>query len=293
MLRSFDSRWIWRASSSALIAPVLLVAVAQASSLQTQQLDVQDGPWAARLWIHVPCTAGSASIPDGPVSSDPGIEPCEVLTANDADVVSGAVHFRAGESIRLGEGFSVAAGASLEAIVGEVVLGAAYVQDDSPAHVKEYYVSFHLNPDRLALGSDTDEAEHFVAFDGVGRREFSISLTFHEASDEIRLFTTIWDDGGSPYTTEGKCELALGSGWQTVEVHWKASTGNDGDVELSLDGAPAQSLGQCLKLSKGVANEKGEIESIRWGANVVNGKNLGSLDLDGFYSSQPKVLGPN
>jgi hypothetical protein len=253
-----------------------------------QGANVNDGTSAARLTVTKDCADGDYTVPDGPLSADPAVTPCGQLSANDVDI-SGTVRFAGGARIALGEGFSVGSGADFSAVTGPTVLGDAYLRDGSPAAVKDYYVRFYLDPDGLALSQNSQQFDHLVAYDGAGNREFLIGVTYNTGLAEQRLFVTAYENSGTTRTTKGVCELALGSGWQFVEAHWKASTGTDGDVELSIDGAAPQSLAACLSLPGGLTNGNGEISAVEWGARNVVGGSLGALDLDDFAS---KIVGP-
>ena len=159
---------------------------------------------------------------------------------------SGSVVFRAGESILLGEGFSVATGAALTMVIGPPFRGDGYVRDDNPDAEGEYVVRFYIDPDGLTLSSASEQFHHFIAYDADGDREFLIGVTYNDVMLERRLFATAFETAGTERTTKSLCELQLGSGWQYVEAHWKASTGTDGDLQVSINGGAAQSLARCL-----------------------------------------------
>jgi leucyl aminopeptidase len=243
------------------------------------------GGYAARLPVSRPCADGDYAVPDGPLSTDPAVAPCGELTANDVDVVSGSVRFRAGRAIDLGEGFSVGSAASFAAEAGETVLGATYVRDESPAAVEEYYARFFIDPDSLALSDGAQRFDHLVAYDGGDQPEFLVGVTYNSGLAERRLFVTAFETDGTARTTRGACELALASGWQAVDVHWRASGAAAGDVEISINGGTAQSLAACLSLTGGLDNGDGDISAVEWGAKSIAGESLGSLDMDDFDSS--------
>lgn len=263
-----------------------------ASEIETQSANVNSGAWAVRLTVTRACTPGDALIPDGAISGDPGVEPCGNLTANNVDVASGPVVFRAGESILLGEGFSVAAGAALTMEVGGAVLGDGYLRSESPDAEAEYVIRFYIDPDGLTLSPPSERFHHFIAYDAGGNREFLIGVTYNSVLPERRLFVTAFETAGTERTTKGLCELELGSGWQYIEAHWKASTGTDGDVQVSIDGGATQSLAQCLSLATGLDNSSGEISSVEWGARDLVGSSLGVLDMDDFESRSGGSIGP-
>jgi hypothetical protein len=207
-----------------------------------------------------------------------------MLTANDVDVVSGTVRFRAGSKIAFGQGFSVSSTADFTAEAGETVLGAAYVRDESPASVGHYRAGFFIDPDSLTLSQNTEQFDHLIAYDAQGAREFLIGVTYNSGLTEDRLFVTAFENDGTARTTKGLCEQALTSGWQYVEATWKASTGTDGDVEISINGGGSQSIVGCLSLTGGLANSSGEISAVEWGAKNVSDDSMGSADLDDFSS---------
>ena len=200
-------------------ATVLLGMPALASEFAVQSTNTNTGVRAARVTVEKTCTAGDATVPNGTISSDPGVEPCGVLTANDVDVVSGTVRFRAGEGILFGDGFSVSSAATFTVETGETVLGAAYVRDESPAGVGDYRVAFYIDPDNLTLSQNTEQFEHVVAYDAQGAREFLIGVTYNTGLAEKRLFVTAFEDDGTARTTKGVCELALGCGMAVCRSH--------------------------------------------------------------------------
>ena len=260
-----------------------------ASEIQVRTDNPNSGIYAARLSVSRACADGDHTVPDGPLSTDPAVVPCGDLTAGDVDVVSGTVRFRAGTSIALGDGFSAVAPASFSAEAGETVRGAAYVRDESPAAVEQYTARFHIDPDGLALSAASESFDHLVAYDAEGNPEFLVGVTYNTGLGELRLYAAAFETDGTERTTRGACELALVAGWQAVEVRWNASTdsegGTAGDLRVSIDGGPAQSLASCLSLAGGLANADGEISAVEWGAKDPSHEALGSLDLDDFDST--------
>ncbi len=276
--------------ATALLMSVAAPLAAPASQLEIQSLNVNSGSQAARLTVDDGCTPGDATVPDGTLSADPGLEPCGALEANDVDVVSGSVTFRAGSEIRLGEGFSVASAAALTVLV-DPVAGDAYVRDESPGAETDYYVRFYIDPGGLLLDDDGDRFDHLLAYDAQGSPEFLIGVTYQASLGERRLYATAWGNDGSAHTTQDLCELVLAPSWQYVEAHWRASSGSDGDLELSIDGGPSQSLSQCLALVSGLDNSNGEISAVEWGARNPSSGELGTVDLDDFDSQSTGPIG--
>lgn len=277
--------------SSVAAAALLIGTPLLASSFQVQSANANTGTQAARLTVTKTCTPGDATIPDGPLSSDPVDEPCGILTANNVDVVAGPVRFKAGQSLLLGEGFSVASGVSFVAEVGASVLGDAAVRDETPQALRDFHLRFYINPDNLTLSADSQQFDHLVAYDAQGNREFLIGLTFNSVLGERRLYTTAFENDGTALTTKDACELALDPGWQFVEAHWKASTGTDGDVEVGVNGVVSQSLVSCLSVAGGLDNASGEISAVEWGVRNLSSGSLGSIDLDDFASSRTGPIG--
>lgn len=279
---------------SGLTAALTLFSLqAAASDLQVHGSTVNTGNQAARLTVGA-CVAGDAVVPDGPLSADPGVEPCGKLIANDVDVVGGsAVHFRAGTSIELGSGFSVDAATRFTAEIGATTAGPAFVRDENPAAVGDYYARFYVNPDNLALDADSDQFDHFIAYDASGNKEFLIGVTYESGAAQRRMFVTAFEDNGTARTTKDLCEPVLGTGWQYVEAHWKASTGTDGDVELSVNGGAAISLADCLSLAGGLDNDTGEISAAEWGARDASPGYLGAMGLDDFDARDGAILSSN
>lgn len=265
----------------------LLICVLPLSPAFGSTLEVQTdhpnagGFYGARLTLSKVCLDGDHTVPNGPLADDPEPIPCEVLKAFDVDVTSGTVRFQAGHSIELGDGFSVASGAIFIADPNDIVRGVAYLRDETPENETEYYARFFVDPQGLTLSGASDSFEHLVAYDAEGNREFSVGLTHNLDLGEHRLFATAYDDSGVAYTTRGRCELALQTGWQAVEVHWKASGGPEGDLRVRVDGGSFQSLQVCVSIPS-VGNASGAIAAIEWGARNLSGMDFGYLDLDDF-----------
>ena len=252
---------------------------------------VRSGVYAARVTVDKSCTDGDYEVPSGTTTTDPVVTPCGELTANDVDVVSGDVRFRAGEAVGLGEGFKVAAAATLLAETGQTVLGGAWVRDESPQAATLYRVRFAVNPDGLTLPAG-EQFDHLVAYDAEGNREFLLGLTYNAALPELRLWAEAYEEGGVARSTQGLCELVLGAGWHLIEARWTASTGTDGDLIVSVDGLAPQSLASCLSLAGGLDNGSGEISAVEWGSRDPSSSSLGDFDLDDFDSRRSLDLGP-
>jgi hypothetical protein len=267
---------------------ILAIVVSQvplgASTVSVQSANSNSGTHALRLEVSRDCVEGDLTLPDGILTTEPAQLPCGTLKAGDVDITAGSVHLAAGVAIELTDGFSVASGAELSTELGERVLGAAFLRDRSPAAETTYFVRYFMDPDDLTLNQAADRFEHLVAYDALGNREFVLGVTYNQAQGELRLWGEAYENDGTPRTTEGLCELVLGAGWQTIEAHWTASTGSDGDLVLVVDRQHAQSLAACLSLGGGLDNSAGEISSVEWGCRSPTRSGMGSLDLDDFDS---------
>jgi hypothetical protein len=272
--------------TSVALTAFLGAAHLPASSISVQSDNSYSSTHAVRLVVSRSCEEGDLTVPDGELSTDPTQEP-----SNEVDIVAGSVHFEAGGSIELGNGFSVASGAVFSAEVGARVLGAAYLRDQTPEAEPVYFVRFYLDPDDLTLTEASHQFELLVAYDAQGNREFVLGVTYNTAQAERRLWAEAYESGGTPRTTKGLCELVLGSGWHGVEAQWRASTGTGGDLVVIVDDQFVQSLASCLSLGSGLDNGDGEISAVEWGCRAPSSSSLGSVDLDDFDSRSNGPIG--
>jgi hypothetical protein len=102
-------------------AAVLLTSLAAPSGLDASSLDVlpaaaQRGAEGLRVTVGSSCASPQDQVVDNQTLSGPTtIEACQSLTSSSTTISSGAVTFRAGERIALGDGFAVQSGATFVA----------------------------------------------------------------------------------------------------------------------------------------------------------------------------------
>lgn len=280
-------RWWPPLGAGALsLLAALAAPPATASTLTIQSQVTHTGGWAARVDVASACGTATRTIPDGTdyagIASE---EACVELTAGDVDVLAGAdVTFRAGESVVLGSGFSVASTAAFRAVAGPEVAGAAFVGLDHPEPFAQYWARFYLRPDDLAL--DATGFVVFAGYDAAGRQVLEIGLKRNVALAENRLFVRALETGGGTVTSEGSEELAVADGWRRVELRWQAGTG-DGLVEACVDDSPAGGAG-CAELD---ALDLAPLDAVRWGALEVPDGSFGTLYLDDFRAQEAGPVG--
>jgi hypothetical protein len=277
---------------------MVLLALALGSGAAASDLSVQDsmaggnvntGQFAALVAVSSSCTAELHEVVTGAIASNT-YTGCSTL-ASDGDVAGGAtVNFRAGSQIRLQNGFSVPAGATLSVAIQSALFPDAWVQDDTPDGETVYSARFYIDPSDLNL-TGSDRFYHFVAFDSAGNPELRVGIK--QNGTERRLFLEVFDDNGSFQSTEGVDELMLpnvASDWHWVEVGWMADTApgaTNGMAQICANG------GCALALSGGLDNDTGAIDFVRWGAiDVPSDTGLGNLDLDDFESRSSLNIGP-
>ena len=198
---------------------------------------------------------------------------CREISAAGIDVVAPGATLRAGELIRLGEGFVSAADLTLA--IDPLLTPFSSVEDTSPAAESVYVADFHVRLDGLSLGA-ADRLEHLVAHSAAAGVTFRVVLLPDGAGGVEAALEARRDDGSFAATPAGQ-EVAIPAGWHQLRLTWRAGDG-DGSLSLTVDGAPAGEL-------TGLANGARRVDSIEWG--VVGGSlegASGSIDLDGFKS---------
>lgn len=245
----------------------------------------------ARLTLEGCMSADEVAVPDQDVGSSQTFEACRTLTAADVDVTSGSTTFRAGESIVLGSGFSVASGASFQAVIDPAATGDGWVEDATPAAESRYVARFYVNLDSMSLPA-SEQLDHLTGYDAMGRLQFRVGLKHNDAMGENRLFVEVRRDDGSFLSTEDTNELAVPTGWHAIEVDWSAASSagaNDGAVVLCLDDDGSRL--SCVQIASGVDNDQARVDFVRWGAQDVDATTGGSFDLDDFDSRRTGPIG--
>ena len=179
----------------------------------------------------------------------------------------------------------MASGASLTTEVGETVLGAAYVRDENPAAVRQYFARFYIDPDSLTLSTDTQQFDHLVAYDAQGDREFLVGVTYNSDLPERRLFVTAFEDDGTRAHHQGRLRVAALLGLavrrrplEGVRRAPTATSRSRSTAALSSRWPPA-----CRWRA---AWPTATARSAPWSGapRSVAGSNLGTLDMDDFDS---------
>jgi hypothetical protein len=239
------------------------------------------GDFGVQVVVAGACISDALVTVSGPVGT--GVhEACEALTADAQIDAPAEVTFRAGRSIELENGFSIASGAGLTAELDAALPRGAFVEDDSPSAETRYAVRFHLDVGALTLG-ESEAFDHFVAYDAAGRAQLRLVLVRGASAGQVRLFVSAREDGGGFADTSGTPSF-LAAGHRAVELEWRAGAG-DGTVELWLDGAPQPGLSD-------LDNGAGTIDFVRWGAVAgVDPGTSGSLDMDEFDSRRAGPIG--
>lgn len=244
----------------------------------------------ARLTLEGCATSDSVAVPNQDVGTSQTFEACRTLTAADVDVTAGTTTFRAGETIALGSGFSVASGASFQAVIDPAATGDGLVEDTTPAAESRYVARFYVNLDSMSLPS-AEMFDHFAGYDAQGRLQLAVGLARNDAMGENRLFVDVRRDDGTFLTTLGTNELAVSAGWHAIEVDWTAASApgaDDGRVVVCVDDDGSRT--NCAELTS-VDNDQAELETVRWGAQNVGATTTGSLDLDDFDSRRTGPIG--
>ena len=200
-------------------------------------------------------------------------EACLEITAADIQVIAPGATLRAGEAIRLGEGFVASDDLTVE--IDPLLTPFSAIADHSPTAESSYVADFHLRLDDLTLGA-ADRLEHFVARSSTAGVTFRLVLLPDGAGGIEAVLEARRDDGTFATTPAGQ-EVAVSTGWHHLRLSWRAGAGS-GALSLGLDGVLAGEL-------TGLANGARRVDSVEWG--VVGGDldaTSGSTDLDGFAS---------
>ena len=281
--------WIRNSAFEAfLLAAALSSAAAGASEISVQTANPNSGAHAARVTIASDCASPNHATLSGN-STGGTFEGCTTLSA-DVDVASGANRFRAGDAIALGDGFSVAAGASLTLEIDPALFPDAFLADDTLAGLTLLSARFYLDADALTLGA-AETVYALAALGASGEPWFRVGLTWNPmGGGERRVFVEAREAGGTVRTTRGATELLLPAGWHWLEVGWTAASSpgaNDGAIYLCLDDLAAGCAGFA-----DLDNSAGAVETIHWGAKEVPTGDFGHLDLDDFQAREGLFIGP-
>ncbi len=255
----------------------LLAVLAAAGPLAAADLEVR--PAAAAVGAFgLDVTLGSTcSTPDEVTQTAPpatvgDLEACRTLIVGGVEVDAAAI-FVAGETVALGEGFSVAAGASLTVVLDGLMPALfAAVTSGAPIAERTFSARFHLRLDGLSL-AEGEQLDHLTAVDADGGEVFRLIL--RRQADQNLLVLGARQDGGGEILTPAGQEVAVPAGWNLVELEWRAGAG-DGQLRLALNQGAFAGLTD-------LANDLAEVERFRWGA--VDGAFDGSpgrLEVDGF-----------
>ena len=118
-----------------ILVMTVISAGSWASDLLVKAGAAKAGSFGLEVTVGSTCS-GDADlvVPDQTVGGTTSFEGCLTLTAANLDVLSsGDVTLRAGDSIAIDNGFSVASSAKLTLTIDQALTGRAYVQDNSPS----------------------------------------------------------------------------------------------------------------------------------------------------------------
>jgi hypothetical protein len=238
-----------------------------------------DAAWVGTFGMRVDlgCDPSTPLELGPPAASIEGLyEECAIFASGIAVGPGGAV-LRAGESIALGNGFQVPAGASFEAELDAAGgAGFAYTRTLSPLDEATYHAHFYLRVDDLVM-ADGDRIEHLDGFDGSGEKLFRLIVRKAAAgSGKVLDLAARHDDGGESTTAAGAA-VALQSGWNEIEIYWVSGSG-DGSFTVSVNRAPPAGL-------TALSNSGARLEEVRWGAidGILVGAS-GFFELDDYSS---------
>ena len=261
-----------------ILGAMIITSGSWASDLLVKAGAAKAGSFGLEVTVGSTC-AGDADVvvPDQSVGGTASFEGCLTLTAANVDVLSsGDVTLRAGDSIAIDNGFSVASAAKLTIAIDTALTGRAYVQDNSPSAEQLYRARFYVDLSSLSPGT-LDTFDHFTAYGSGGAALFDLRL--EDSGANIALVASARDGGSYSSVT---ADSSLPTSYFAVEFEWKASDAGstNGHLDVWVDGSQVTGLSS-------LDNESGMIDFVRWG--VVDGvasTTSGTMNLDEFVSQR-------
>ncbi len=254
-------------------------ATGWAAGVQVRSDAASEGTFGLRLTLGPDCASEhdlTLDGDDGPLQGS--YQACRTIRVESVVVEGPSTTLTAGDKLSFDDGFSVAAGGGLVAVLDASLNGGpTYVEDRTPIDETIYTARFSARFDDLALAGG-EELGNLVAYSGTGQTVFRVVVEpasggGYQLALEARL------DGGGLLQTPPGDELAIPAGWSTVELEWHASDG-DGALLVGINGGSLAGLAD-------LANGATRIETIRWGG--VDGAlftGSGHLELDSFSSTR-------
>ena len=265
----------WRIA--AVLGSVLLIPTAAvAGTLAVNMAGAFEGTNGLQVTIEETCIFPDVALLDSPPQIQGSHGGCDSLTATTVEVVGAGATFEAADFVALGNGFSVASGASLTVQLGPPSSKFAWVTDDSPADEILYGAEYRLRLDSLTLAAG-DIVTSLGGFAADGTPHFQVRLTRNVVLGEDRLVLEAREDDGGTVSTAGVGELLLPAGYNLIEIVWAAGAGT-GYFRASVNGSIFTGLSR-------LDNDRARIGSVRWGAvGGVAAATTGGLHQDAFTS---------
>jgi len=259
-----------------VLLALLATLAAHGGTLQVKAAAKHTDVYGLEVALSGTCASPDNVVVSAPAQINGSFSACSTLEASGVEVSGAGATFTAGSSVVLGEGFSVASGATFTAVLDPGLYRWASVRDDSPAGETNYRASFRLRVDDLVV-ADGDQLLHFAGYSNTGELQVGLSVKYNTALSENRLVLSAREDDGGLVETPFGSEVLLPAGWNHVEVDWIAG---GGFVRVFLDGVLFASL-------DGLDNDLSRIDSVKWG--LVSGSastTTGAVQVDDFYSSR-------
>ncbi len=264
------------------LAPILFLLIPAAETRAGSLRVDPDAAYTGEFGLELSVCVDELDLPVAAGPIEGLFVACDLLTAAGVAVGPAGATLRAGQTIILEDGFSVLAGSALSAGTDPALAsGVSSVRDASPSADPASKVRFHVNVDRLTLGSG-DRIDHLSGFSTGGALQFRVSLVPGAAPGEVRLALAARLDGGALAETAPGQEALLAGGWNLVQVDWRAGAGT-GVLRVAVNGGPFTGLA-------GLLNSTASVDDLRWGA--VDGmatESWGVLLLDDFAQWQEVV----
>lgn len=258
------------------LALLLVPGLALPGSLTVNPQSATIGAYGLEVTVGSNCSSPtSLSVSAPPAQIEGSFEACETLLAQGIEVMGTGVTFRSGETVQLGEGFSVASGVNFTVEIVPALSSFAALGSSSPIAETSYFATFYLRLDDLSLTAG-DAIESLAAYSAAGESLFVLTVRKNPGGQNS-LHLAARDNGGGMVQMIAGQELPLASGWNKIDVEWISGAGT-GAFRVGINDATPSGL-------NGLVNSAGLVETIRLGA--IGGSvstSAGRIQFDGFDS---------
>ena len=151
-------------------------------------------------------------------------------------------------------------------------------EDNAFADQAETYCRFYINFNNLTMG-DEDVFNIYEGRDDANNTRIQLSINYEATGTHYYLYVKILDDTSTTIFAPGSqesgwlCDSIIDGNWHCIEVHFKAGTGADGEIEFWVDGTERGSKTDCDIDDIGIGRT-------RIGARSVEAGTSGTIYID-------------